>query len=116
MEEINQGLHAHTRPYVDWSFEVSPTHSHHKHPAPLTPARTPARKPQLVLGQGEDEDQQRGGGEVYNESGQGDEKGCMHEGDGGASCDSDGDGGGEGEGQGESGVRLMLKVVRVRGR
>ena len=50
------GLRASTNadPHVDWSFDVLPPHGRHEHPAPLAPAR----KSQLVLGQGEDEDQE----------------------------------------------------------
>ena len=105
---VEARANTHTDPYVDWSFEVLPPHSHHKHPAPLTPAR----KPQLVLGQGEVEDQEAGAKFMMIE------KACMDEGEGnkGNGDDKgDGRGEGEGEGQGESGVRLLLKVVRVRG-
>ena len=42
-----------TRTYIERSFEMSPTNSHQKRPTPLPPAR----KPQRVLGKGDNENQ-----------------------------------------------------------
>ena len=69
---------------------MSPPHGHHEHPAPLTPAR----KPQLVLGQSEVEDQEAGAKFMMIE------KACMDEGEGRGNGDDKGDVRSAGEGEG----------------
>ena len=51
---VGLGASTNADPHVDRSFDVLPPHGRHEHPAPLAPAR----KSQLVLGQGEDEGQE----------------------------------------------------------
>ena len=67
-----------------------PPHIHHEHPAPLTPAR----RPQLVLGQGEVEDQEAGAKFMMIE------KACIDEREGRGNGDNQGDVRSEGEGEG----------------